>query len=275
MMGTMAQIAVYDGSSSGIDAAFSEIKALERSLHIDHQDSSAARDNAMTLSEIYRQITVGAFDARIGAVTKAWRFDTPDPRRPSPLEIERALRAPAIWDFGGIGKGIAAARAADMLRSAGARSGLVNLGGNIQTFGVPPDGAKWRIGVVHPRQPGDAIAFLAVPTGRGVATSGDYERFTLDDHGRRLHHILDPRTGLPADRSESGARLVSVTIVATDAEVADAWSTAAFVLGWPEGFRRIEADTALEGFFVVERPDGSVETHATSGLEASGPEDNS
>ncbi len=161
---------------------------------------------------------------------------------------------------------MAAERAGMELIRRGVRSALINLGGNIQSVGAPPDGQYWTIAVVHPRKTDEAVAFLLLPPGHAVATSGDYERFLFDADGKRFHHILDPLTGYPAERSDTDAKIVSVTIQSPSATAADAWSTGAFVLGWPEGFSRVEEEPDLEGLFVLEHEDGRIELRKTSGM---------
>ncbi|TFH48982.1 MAG: FAD:protein FMN transferase, partial [Methanothrix sp.] len=121
-------------------------------------------------------------------------------------------------DLGGIAKGYAADRAAEVMRKNGINTGLINAGGDIIAFGD----RIWHIGIKHPRKPG---TFATIPIkNRAIATSGDYERFFIED-GRRYCHILDPATGRPADR------YISATIIADRCADADAWATALFVKG--------------------------------------------
>jgi thiamine biosynthesis lipoprotein len=283
-MGTMGQIAVYGetaGPAAGlsssdsarqsaaraIDAAFAELHRYEEELAIGAAESYPLRGAAARAAEEYREATRGAFDARIAVMTKAWRFETPEPRIPSDREIDSALRAhDRGWDFGGIGKGMAADGAADVLRVSGAGSAIVNLGGNIRTIGAPSGREEWRIGVRHPRNPEGTLGEIELSSDHAAATSGDYERFVLAPDGTRLHHILDPMTGRPARRGGVEGRIVSVTIVAATATAADAWSTGAFVLGWPEGFEAVEGNPEIEGVFVIETDSGALVTRTTSGM---------
>ena len=126
-------------------------------------------------------------------------------------------------DLGGIAKGYTSARLMDVFRSYGLTSGLVSLGGNVQVLGTKPDGSLWRVGIENP-QGGDYLGVLSTKDA-AVITSGGYERY-FEENGKHYHHILDPATGYPA---ESG--LVSVTIVSPDGTLADALSTALFVMG--------------------------------------------
>src|SRR5262245_19147524 len=154
----------------------------------------------------------GRFDLTSGVLRRVWDFKAR--RIPAQHELDALLplvgwpqvewRAPAVrllhagmeLDLGGIGKEYAADRAAELLRKAGARHGFVNLGGDIRGVGTAPDGTPWRIGIQHPRAQTDLLGSIDLADG-GIATSGDYERFFECD-GRRYSHLLDPRTGWPA-----------------------------------------------------------------------------
>ena len=137
--------------------------------------------------------------------------------------------------FGAVAKGYAAFAAANVMRELGIGNALLNLGGDIQTLGLQPDGSKWKIGLQDPNQPtGIPLGILYLDDAAAV-TSGDYERFFVEN-GVTYHHILDPKTGYP---SVSGLR--SVTVVTRNGAMADALSTALFVLG-EEGALNFLAD---------------------------------
>ena len=166
----------------------------------------------------------GRFDLTSGVLRRVWNFRAAAPRLPARAALDaaraligwqdvewddRAIRLPRAGmeiDFGGIGKEYAADRVATICREHGIASGLVNLGGDVRAIGAQPDGAPWRVGIRHPRDPGRAIAVLDV-VDAAVATSGDYERFVEID-GVRYCHLLDPRTGMPV------AHWQSVSVVA-------------------------------------------------------------
>jgi thiamine biosynthesis lipoprotein len=152
----------------------------------------------------------------------------------------RLLAAGAAVDLGGIAKGHALDRAAQAMREAGARGGMMDLGGNILVFGLGP---ARQVGIVDPR--GDDRLLAALPlTDAAAATSGQYERF-LDIQGRRFGHILDPRTGWPVPSA------MSVTVVADRAILADALATAAVVLGPKAGLALLEKSPGVEGVLAV------------------------
>src|SRR5690606_25397149 len=127
---------------------------------------------------------------------------------------------------GGIGKGYALDRAGEILLAAGIENFMLNAGGQVQVRGTR-NGRTWRVGIQHPRQP-SPFGFVE-SAGGSVSTSGDYERFFLDASGSRVHHIIDPDTGLPVQGT------LSVTVLAEEGLYADALSTAVFVLGADKG----------------------------------------
>lgn len=127
-------------------------------------------------------------------------------------------------DLGGIAKGYTSSRVMEIFREHGIEHGLVSLGGNVQALGTKENGKPWRVAIQNPE---DELKYLGVLdiTDKCVITSGGYERFFEQD-GRRYHHIIDPRTGYPA---ESG--LLSATIISDDGALADGLSTSLFIMG--------------------------------------------
>ncbi len=172
----------------------------------------------------------GSFDITSGVLRRVWDFKRQPPRVPSQDEID-ALRPLIGWqhvewsddhvrlpergmelDFGGIGKEYAADRAATICRERGIAHALVNLGGDVRAIGSRADGSPWRIGIRHPRNADATIATITLDD-EAVATSGDYERyFELD--GCRYCHLLDPRTGMPADHWQSASVVAPLAILA-------------------------------------------------------------
>ena len=126
--------------------------------------------------------------------------------------------------FGAVGKGCAAENAIDAMRQAGVESGIISLGGNVQTLGLKPDGSKWTVAIQDPNNTANWVGTVLVGE-TAVVTSGSYQRFFVLD-GNTYHHIISPQTGAPA-----AGNLLSVTIICEDGTMADALSTAMFVLG--------------------------------------------
>jgi thiamine biosynthesis lipoprotein len=173
----------------------------------------------------------GLFDVTSGVLRAAWRFDgsgLPDAGR------VQALLAKVGWqklewtppvlgfplkgielDLGGVVKEYAVDRVVVVCREAGAAAGLVNLGGDVGVVGPRPDGAPWRIGIRHPRRPGQVLETFAMRSG-ALATSGDYERCIVIA-GVRYGHILDPRTGWPARHLASVSVAADLCVVAGSA----------------------------------------------------------
>jgi FAD:protein FMN transferase len=147
-------------------------------------------------------------------------------------------RRDVIIDLGAIGKGYAVDRAIEILRAQGVHHVLVNAGGNLRAL-TDPQFKPWRIAIRHPRAVA-ALAWLELHGDESVATSGDYERFAFVK-GKRIHHLLDPRSG------EVASRTAAVTAVAADAALADAASTALFVAGddWQTVARALNIRQAL------------------------------
>ena len=134
--------------------------------------------------------------------------------------------------FGAVAKGCTAAYVIDAMRNAGVTSGIISLGGNVQTLGLKPDGSKWRIGIADPNSPENYLGILSAGE-IAVVTSGSYQRnFTDPLTGKFYHHIIDPRTGSPCDNS-----LLSATVICEDGAMADALSTAMFVMGETNALR--------------------------------------
>jgi len=217
------------------------------------------------------RLTGGRFDPTVGALRRAWDFK--NGRVPSRDEVDALLplvdsdsvsvrdrtvflRRPGMEiDLGGVGKEYAVDRVADLLRSEGIRSAIVNFAGDVRTVGGRGDGRPWSVGIVDPRA-SDRCRFAVRAIGDvGVATSGDYERGFVKD-GVRYHHILDATTGWPA------RGVASATAVAATAYLAGRFATAAFLLGAEDGFALLEGSPGVEGALI--RDDGTL--LATAGM---------
>jgi thiamine biosynthesis lipoprotein len=156
----------------------------------------------------------------------------------NPSDCTVTLMQPLVLDLGAVAKGFAIDLAAAELRPF--QNFAINAGGDILARGRHSSNTPWRIGIRHPREPQRLIDTLAV-SGAAVCTSGDYERPRPD--GTPGHHLLDPQTGQPVDD------VASVTVVAPSAMLADALSTAAFVLRPDRGLGLLESQN-VEGMIV-------------------------
>ena len=213
-------------------------------------------ETALTISDA----TDGAFDPTLAPVLDAWGFTKDEHRVPPADELKELLSHTGCgkvalektadgWtvtlldgaqlDLGGIAKGYAADLLRAQLEKEGVTSATLDLGGDVFVMGRKTDGSDWRIAV---KDPADTESYLGIVSAadKFIVTSGVYERY-FEENGVRYHHILDPKTGCPA---ESG--LVSVTVLCENGAWADALSTACFVLG-PDGALALRDDLADQG----------------------------
>ena len=267
-MGTYARVYVDGGSHDDVNAAFETIKQLDLLLSDYNPASQVSRISMMagkapvtvspdvidvlTTAKRVAAETGGAFDPTIGALTiGVYRFGREDASPPSEDEITRAKslvdynslvlkddtayleKEGMMLDLGGIGKGYAAEKAAQTLKSRGIKEGMVILSGDMKIFGHDTE-----IGI---RSPTGGPPIASFRTGKGelaVSTSGGYER-VIDPGGKSYHHLIVPESGFP------GRDFRSVTVVlAGDAALADAYATSLFTMG---------RDKALE--FLGEHPE--------------------
>jgi thiamine biosynthesis lipoprotein len=147
--------------------------------------------------------------------------------------------------FGAIGKGYAADKAKALLMSQGVSAGIINASGDMNTWGKQPDGSYWKVAITNPMNKNKAFALLPIKNG-AVVTSGDYEKY-VKFNGIRYAHIIDPRTGYPAHG------IISATVFAPKAELADALATSVFVMGIEVGLDRINQLPQIECIFVDDK----------------------
>ena len=129
-------------------------------------------------------------------------------------------------DFGGIAKGYTSQAVMDIYQKHHLTGGLADLGGNIQVTGNKPDGSPWRVGIEDPADTSALLGILTLSEDSTVITSGGYERYLVDQDGKRYPHIIDPSTGYPVEND-----LSSVSIICKDGALADGLSTSLCVMG--------------------------------------------
>ena len=263
-----------EGLLSRFDAG-SEISRLNRSAGLRPVKISRETFELLGRAAKISLLSGGAFDITVGPLAKLWDYKhaacaPEDAAIRKALDLTgfqhlmleaggmtAALKMPGqMIDLGGIGKGYASDRAMNVFRRYGVNSAFTNIGGNVSTLGPKPDGLRWQVGIRHPRE-ADALIGAVGVIDQSVVTSGDYERYFIDREGKRRHHLLDPATGYPA---ESG--LISVTVVHTSAMLADALSTAIFVLGPEKGLALLSRFPPAQAVLV----DADMAVQVTKGL---------
>lgn len=251
----MSLIAYGDGARDALAAAAREINRLERELSRTVSTSDVYQLNAggsasvsdetaalLTAAVEYSEKTGGLFDVTIAPLVTLWGITTDSPRVPSQGEIDAllplvgsdhirpdgdtvTLDTGCAVDLGGIAKGYASDRVAEILRQNAVTGAAVSLGGNVYVCGQKPDGTGWSVAVQDPKNT-DSYALTLELTDTFAVTSGGYQRFFTGEDGTVYQHILDPRTGRPAETD-----LLSVTVIAQNGTMADAYSTALYVMG--------------------------------------------
>ncbi len=269
LLDTIVTITVVSDSEkkagNAMDMAFAEIKRLGKLINFFSTDSEITAINrnagisAVAVSpDTYKLLeratevsaeTGGTFDMTVGVVVNLYDFHKKT--RPSGSLISEKLplvnfrdlilnkdkqtaflkRKGMSVDAGGIAKGYAADRAVEVLKSAGIKAALVAVAGDIRAYGLKPGGKPWRVGIRDPRGKGsdDMIATLELRD-MAISTSGDYERFFIEN-GKRYHHLINPKTGYPA----SG--VMGVTVVGPLAVYTDSLATALFISGIDKGLK--------------------------------------
>ena len=256
-MDTVMNLTAYgENASAALDAAEETLRALDAKLDRHDETSTVSalnRDGTVEDAELAQLTDIaqtigalsgGAFDPTVAPVMDAWDFTGDAPRVPSDEELSAllahvgleklsvdgntiALSDGAQLDLGGIAKGYAGDAVRTVLTEFGVTSAVIDLGGDVGLLGAKPDGSDWRVAVKDPADPSE---FLGVLTAADtfVVTSGIYER-GFEENGVRYHHIIDPETLMPSRYWRS------VTVVCADSGIADALSTALFLMPQDEG----------------------------------------
>ena len=258
-MDTYMTITCYgERCEEAAQAAENEIRRLDDLLSVGNESSEISiinRDGTGTVSDDTAAIvtealslydtTGAAFDITVFPLMELWGFTTSDFSVPDAAALSNALEQSGSSkitlngntvtlsegqgiDLGGIAKGFTSDRLMKIFEEYGLVSGVVSLGGNVQCYGTKPDGSLWRCGIQDPQNP-DSDSYLGVISieDKAVITSGAYERYFVDEAtGETYHHILDPKTGYPANNG-----LISVSVVSGNGMLADGLSTACYVMG--------------------------------------------
>lgn len=258
LMGTLVEVTSEDPRAHQI--VFQEFKKIENIVNLFDPKSELSLLNksgdlavsfelfeVLKAAEKFYGLTDGAFDVTIGPASILWKKAVRAAQMPSKEEVMSALDEVGFGnvylnaetrqvkflkmgtkiDLGGIAEGFALDRSVAQLKAAGISSALINAGGDMYCLGGLR-GRPWRVAIQDPRVP-KKLAEKVEMTDRALATSGDYEQFFIFEN-KRYSHIIDPRTGYPADTG-----VVSATVVAPDALTADVLSTSFLVMGRQKG----------------------------------------
>ena len=282
LMGTVVNITIVDRNltraEKACEIAFKEMNRIEKMLSVKDKSSEIAKLNQhkdlefvnvnseviflLEESAKFSALTQGAFDISVGPLVELWKESLEQGYVPANAEIHKILplvdyrnieidsrknlvkfkKKGMKIDLGGIAKGYAVDRAIKVLRKKGVKNCLIEAGGDLFASGKGINKKEWMIGLRNPRETSLILEFSC--TNKGVATSGDYERFKILNE-KRYHQLIDPRAGLPE------SEIISATIVAPDAMTADALSTAVLILGKEKGMKLIKKTEDIEGVIIV------------------------
>ena len=278
LMGSRFDITVVANDSlqanKHIDTAVAEISRIEKLISSwdDNSQTSEINRNAGAKplkvdKELFNlieraigisKLTDGAFDISYASMDRIWQFDGSMTVMPSEKEIKSSVEKVGYQNivldkknstvflklegmkigFGAIGKGYAADKAKTLLISKGVPSGIINASGDMNTWGKQPNNEDWKVAITNPMNKNKVFALLPITNG-AVVTSGNYEKY-VNFNGKRYTHIIDPRTGYPS------TGIISVTVFAPKAELADALATSVFVMGKEAGLDRINQLPKIE-----------------------------
>lgn len=294
LMGSRFDITVVEKDSitanKYINLAVAEITRIEKLISSWDKNSETSKINknagiqaVKVSSELFNliqqaiaisKLTDGAFDISYASMDKIWKFDGSMTSFPSKEKIKNSVikvgyqnivldqknqtvflkRKGMKIGFGAIGKGYAADKAKKLLLSKGVKSGIINASGDMNTWGNQPNGKDWTIAITNPLNKNKVYGVFPLKKG-AVVTSGNYEKYVVFN-GIRYTHIIDPRTGYPS----SG--IISATVFAPSAELADALATSIFVMGYEVGLNLINQLPKIESIIIDDK--GNI--HKSNGI---------
>ncbi len=274
-----------------IDEAVAEVKRIEKLISSWDKDSETSKINknagiepVKVSVELYdlieraiqiSKITDGAFDISYAALDNIWRFNISMDYIPSDLQIANSVNkigykniilnkeAQTVYlskegmkiGFGAIGKGYAADKVKELLKSKGVIAGIINASGDLTTWGTQVSGKKWMVGITNPLDVSKVFSWMPIVES-SVATSGNYEKYIIYK-GEKYSHIIDPRTGWPSKG------IKSVSVFAKKAELCDALATSIFVMGLEAGLSLVNQLKGIEAIII----DDNNQIHKTTGIQ--------
>ncbi|PLX41582.1 MAG: hypothetical protein C0608_05225 [Deltaproteobacteria bacterium] len=293
LMDTLITITVSgvaeETAQRSVSEAFDKMRSVDEEMGrrdgtaLDRLNKSGGGDLSQTMAAViasaisWAEASGGAFDPTVAPLLDLWRVkDGPHPP-PSGENLSGAVEKTGykalvlasdgksielngrMLDLGGVAKGYAIDLAVKALKKAGVENFIVNAGGDLYVSGMKGE-RPWRVGIAHPRSPGELFAIVE-PSDSAMVTSGDYERYFMWEE-KRYHHIIDPKTGYPA------GGVSSVTVTARSAMDADALATAVFILGEERGIAFLEGIDGAEGMVI----NASGDAMKSSGFNRAAPE---
>jgi len=264
-----------------LELAISEVKRVENLIsdwiptsQISNVNKNAGIGPVKVDSEVFdlvdravkiSKLTSGAFDISYASMDRIWKFDGSMKEMPTAEAIKNSVAKVGYQNIilnknessiflknegmklglGGIGQGYIADKIKVVLQENGCSSGLVNVSGDINTWGKQPNGLPWSVGIINPMNKNKVFATFPLDD-RAVETSGSYEKY-VTFNGKRYSHIIDPRTGYPA----SG--IISVSVFAKQTELADALATGIFVLGIEVGLDLVNQLNGIDCIIVDDK----------------------
>jgi thiamine biosynthesis lipoprotein len=257
---TFNTLTIYENNETALNSFEQQVRDYEKIFSKTLPDSEVSAFNVSTdgifnasddfMALIGKSLSIaeainGAFNPAIGALSVQWS----DNIVPADINLEgidfrdiiiegnKILKNDPYLklDLGAIAKGYICDKVIESLKNEGVKAGVLSLGGNIGVFGEKPDGSDWIIGITNPYNTDDVIGYLHMDSGF-LSISGDYQRYFTQD-GIKYHHILDPKTGYPAwfDTDDANNAVSSVAVWCDDGTLADALSTALFIMGTEKG----------------------------------------
>lgn len=296
IFGTLYHIS-YDYPKNLQTEIEAELKAFDNSLspfnpnsiitRINNNDTSVIADKWFTTvfqtGQTVSKVTDGAFDYTVAPLVNLWGFGFKKSAEVNQQVVDSILQfvgynkvrlqngkiiksdGRIMIDGSAIAKGYACDVVADLLRSKGIINFMVEIGGELVAGGVNEKGKLWRVGINKPIDDSTAmvseIEEVIELSNMGMATSGNYRNFYVKD-GKKFAHTIDPKSGYPIQHS-----LLSSTVVAPDCITADAYATAFMVMGLEESLKIVDADPAIEAFFIYSDENGKYTTYCSEGLK--------
>lgn len=287
-MDTVMNITIYGGDDKLLTDAMNLVGDLEKKLSVTDERSEIAKLNEIGRGELSEDTAAllhmalylcdrsgGLLDVTIYPVLRSWGFTGDSYRIPEETELQDLLKCVdyrqiemdgntamlpegVMVDLGSVGKGYTSDTLCSFFKEKGVKSACINLGGNVQTIGGKPDGSAWRVGIADPES-NETVGAVELRD-QAAITSGMYQRYFVGADGTVYGHIIDPRTGHPADSD-----LQSVTVVGSSGVLCDGFSTTLFIAGLEDAGELWRNSNDFEAIFILK--DGSVVI--TEGLEKS------